>query len=176
MEGLFEDNTIILGDFNPKKTTWGSTITNARGSELGNLINKAFLTLNDGTHTFPSNSYSSTDVLDLTFVSPGIFPYSSWRVLDNIGSDHLPILVKINLKVNHTGVKNLHWNFKKANWSLFENISNDLLRKNLFWTTWKMNGLISNTPFLQLLSLQSLGGKVNRPILSLPTIQTLLSH
>ncbi|GFU83848.1 RNA-directed DNA polymerase from mobile element jockey [Trichonephila clavipes] len=115
MEGLFNDNTIILGDFNAKNTTWGSTITNARGLELSNLVNdKAFLCLNDGTHTFRSSSYGSTDVLDLTFISPGLFPYSSWRVLDNIGSDHLPILVEIDLKVNCTGVKNLHWNFKKA--------------------------------------------------------------
>ncbi|GFY61509.1 putative RNA-directed DNA polymerase from transposon BS [Trichonephila inaurata madagascariensis] len=128
MEGLFDDDTIILGDFNAKNTTWGSTITNARGLELSNLVNdKAFLCLNDGTHTFRSNNYGSTDVLSLTFISSGLFPYSSWRVLDNIGSDHLPILVGIDLKVNCTGVKNLHWNFKIADWGLFENISNILI-------------------------------------------------
>ncbi|GFU30254.1 RNA-directed DNA polymerase from mobile element jockey [Trichonephila clavipes] len=126
MEGLFDDNTIILGDFNAKNTTCGSTITNARGLELSNLVkDKAFLCLKEGTHTFRSNSYGSTDVLDLTFISPGLFPYSSWRVLDNIGSDHFPILVEIDLKVNCNGVKNLHWNFKKADWNLFENISNN---------------------------------------------------
>ncbi|GFQ87941.1 putative RNA-directed DNA polymerase from transposon BS [Trichonephila clavata] len=92
------------------------------------LINyKAFLSLNYGTHTFRSKSYGSTDVLDLTFISPGLFPYYSWRVLDNISSDHLPILVEINLKVNRTGVKNLLWNFRKADWSLLENISNDII-------------------------------------------------
>ncbi|GFV64068.1 RNA-directed DNA polymerase from mobile element jockey [Trichonephila clavipes] len=81
----------LLGDFNAKNTTWGSIITNARGLELNNLVNdKVFLCLNNGTHTFLINSYGSTDVLDLTFTSPGLFPYSSWRVLDNIGSDDLP--------------------------------------------------------------------------------------
>ncbi|GFV27352.1 RNase H domain-containing protein [Trichonephila clavipes] len=65
MEGLFDDSTIILGDFNAKNTNWGSTITNARA--------------------------------------------------------------EIHLKVNGNGVKNLHWNFKKADWSLFENISNNLI-------------------------------------------------
>ncbi|GFV36624.1 RNA-directed DNA polymerase from mobile element jockey [Trichonephila clavipes] len=88
MEGLFDDNTIILGDSIAKNTTWGSTITNARGLELSNLVNdKAVLCLNDGTHTFRSSSY------DLAFISPGLFPYSSWTVLDNIGSDYLPTLV-----------------------------------------------------------------------------------
>ncbi|GFW79497.1 putative RNA-directed DNA polymerase from transposon BS [Trichonephila clavipes] len=82
MEGLcvFDDITIILRDFNAKNTTWGSTITNAIGLMLSNLVNdKAFLCLNDGTHTFRSNSYGSTDVLDFTFISPGLFPYSSWK-------------------------------------------------------------------------------------------------
>ncbi|GFU80229.1 RNA-directed DNA polymerase from mobile element jockey [Trichonephila clavipes] len=128
MENLFDDNTMILGHFNAKNTTLGITVTNAKGLELSNLMNdKVYLCLNDGTHTFRSNSYGSTDVLDLTFISPGLFPYCSWRVLDNIGSDHLPILVEIDLKVNCTGVKNLHWNFKKVDWSLFENISNNLI-------------------------------------------------
>ncbi|GFT69848.1 probable RNA-directed DNA polymerase from transposon BS [Trichonephila clavipes] len=58
------------------------TLRTVRQSGVDNLVNdKAFLCLNDGTHTFLSNSYGSTDVLDLTFVSPGLFPYSSWRVL-----------------------------------------------------------------------------------------------
>ncbi|GFV48090.1 RNA-directed DNA polymerase from mobile element jockey [Trichonephila clavipes] len=85
MEGLFDDNTIILGDFNGKNTTWGRTITNARGLELSNLVNdKAFLYLNDGTRTFRSNSYGSTDLLDLTFISPGYFlivPGEHWTIL-----------------------------------------------------------------------------------------------
>ncbi|GFX35694.1 putative RNA-directed DNA polymerase from transposon BS [Trichonephila clavipes] len=162
MEGLFDDNTIILGDFNAKNTTWGTNITNARCLSLSNLvIDKAFLCLNDGTHTFRSNSYGSTDVLDLIFISPGLFPYSSWRVLDNIDSNHLPILVEIDLKVNCNGMKNLHWNFKKADWSLFQISLTILYRKNLFRTTWKRNSPISSTPFLQLLSLQFLGGKVD---------------
>ncbi|GFT11818.1 RNA-directed DNA polymerase from mobile element jockey [Trichonephila clavipes] len=177
-EGLFDDNTIILGDCNAKNTTWGSTITNARGLELSNLVNdKAFLCLNDGTHTFRSNSYGSTDVFDLTFISPGLFPYSSWRVLDNIGSDHLPILVKIDLTVNCNGVKNLHWNFKKADWSLFENISNTLISQEPIsdnlekeWSHFKYS------IFTAAKSSIPRGKSINRPVLSLPKIQTLPSN
>ncbi|GFR04957.1 RNA-directed DNA polymerase from mobile element jockey [Trichonephila clavata] len=109
MEGLFEDNTIILGGFNDKNTTWGYPNTNARVSEFSNLVNgKDFLSLNDGTPTFSLNSYVSAEVLDLIFKSPSLFPYSSWRVLENFGSDRLPILVEIDLKVIRIGVKNLH--------------------------------------------------------------------
>ncbi|GFW69618.1 RNA-directed DNA polymerase from mobile element jockey [Trichonephila clavipes] len=160
MEGLFDYNIIILGDFNAKNITWGSTITTARDLELSNLVNnKAFLCLNDGIHTFLSNNYGSTDVLDLTFISPCLFPYSSWRVLDNIGSNYLPILIEIDLKVNCTGVKNIRWNFKKADWSLFENIPNNLISQepisDNFEKEWSH---FTSTSFLQLLSLQSLGG------------------
>ncbi|GFY61465.1 RNA-directed DNA polymerase from mobile element jockey [Trichonephila inaurata madagascariensis] len=147
-----------LGNFNAKNTTWDSIITNAGSSELSNLVNdKIFLSLNDGTHTFRSYSYGSTEVLDLTFISPGLLPYSFWRVLDNIGSDHLPILVETALNVNRTGAKNLHWNFRKADWSLKISLT-ILYRKNLFRTTWKRNGPTSGTPFLQLIIHQSLAG------------------
>ncbi|GFU84566.1 putative RNA-directed DNA polymerase from transposon BS [Trichonephila clavipes] len=83
--------------------------------------------------------------------------------LENIGSDHLPNLVKIDLKVNRIGVKDLPWNFKKADWSL--KISLTILhRKSLFWTTRKMNDPLSSTPFFQLLILQSLDGKADSPL------------
>ncbi|GFW76939.1 RNA-directed DNA polymerase from mobile element jockey [Trichonephila clavipes] len=36
MEGLFDDNNIILEDFDVKNTTWGSTITNARDYRTSN--------------------------------------------------------------------------------------------------------------------------------------------
>ncbi|GFX94813.1 putative RNA-directed DNA polymerase from transposon BS [Trichonephila clavipes] len=88
MEGLFDDNTIKLGDFMPRILPGVALL---QMQEVWCLVT------------------------------------CSWRVLDNIGSDHLPILVEIDLKVNCNGVKNLHWNFKKADWSLFDNISNNLI-------------------------------------------------
>ncbi|GFW62031.1 hypothetical protein TNCV_1684621 [Trichonephila clavipes] len=107
IEGLFDDNTIILGNFNAKNTTWSSTIPNARSLELSNLVNdKAFLPLNDVTPTFRSNSYGSTVVLNLTFKNPCLFPYSYWTVLDIISNDNLPILIEIDLKC---GVRPMGW-------------------------------------------------------------------
>ncbi|GFW74118.1 hypothetical protein TNCV_4176641 [Trichonephila clavipes] len=141
MEGLFDDNTIILGDFNAKNTTWGSTITNARSLELSNLVNnKAFLCLNDGTHTFRSNSYGSTDVLNLAFMSPGLFPYSSWgkskqtRSFFALNSDLIKPLIaqrtellkviaqnggldnKIELNKLKAEIKKIYAQVKRSNW------------------------------------------------------------
>ncbi|GBN95208.1 hypothetical protein AVEN_180611-1 [Araneus ventricosus] len=111
-ENYFGESTVILGDLNAKHATWGCATTNARGQELEDLANdKGFLFLNDGTHTYRSLSYNTTDVLDLTLISPDIFPYSSWRVLDHIGSDHSPILTEINFKIRTLRTTNLSWNF-----------------------------------------------------------------
>ncbi|GBO14335.1 RNA-directed DNA polymerase from mobile element jockey [Araneus ventricosus] len=130
-ENYFGESTVILGDLNAKHATWGCATTNARGQELEDLANdKGFLFLNDGTHTYRSLSYNTTDVLDLTLISPDIFPYSSWRVLDHIGSDHSPILTEINFKIRTLRTTNLSWNFGKANWNNFESILNERLSQS----------------------------------------------
>ncbi|XP_071044154.1 uncharacterized protein [Parasteatoda tepidariorum] len=84
---------------------------------------KSFLFLNDGTATHSSFSYSSTEELDVTFASSDIFPSCSWKVLDSVGSDHLPILVEININKIGPNSSNYHWNFGKANWQSFEKLT-----------------------------------------------------
>lgn len=72
-----------------------------RFSDLTDLVNeKIFLFLNDGNYTYRSYSYNTTDALDVSMIIPGLFPYYSWRVLDEVGSDHLPILIQIDLNVD----------------------------------------------------------------------------
>ncbi|GFY47864.1 RNase H domain-containing protein [Trichonephila inaurata madagascariensis] len=106
----------------------------------------------------PNSQHLVTNMMEV--INPDLFPYGFWRVLDNIGSDHLPILVEIDLKVNYTGVKNLHTGILRKPTGVCLKISLTIFcRKDLFRTTWKRNGPISSTSFLQLLSLQSLGGK-----------------
>ncbi|KAF8786031.1 RNA-directed DNA polymerase mobile like protein [Argiope bruennichi] len=128
MEEFLENNTLILGYINAKHAEWGFHTTNNRGTELVNLANdKAFLFLNDGSHTYHSHSYKSTDALDNSMISPNLFPYSSWSALDGVGSDHLPLLIEIDFKVNYYGDSRLHWNFRRADWAVYEKISKDLV-------------------------------------------------
>ncbi|GBN72564.1 hypothetical protein AVEN_275008-1 [Araneus ventricosus] len=107
------------------------TITNTRGQELEDLANdKGFLFLNYGTHTYRTLSYNTIDALDLTLISPDIFPYISWRVLDHIGSDQSPILSEIDFKIRTLRSSNLSWNFDKANWNTFKYILTERLSHN----------------------------------------------
>ncbi|GFY69729.1 RNase H domain-containing protein, partial [Trichonephila inaurata madagascariensis] len=83
-----------------------------------------------------------SSIIPFAIDQPHLFDFhtasSVAQFLENTASDHLPFLVEIDLKVELTGAKNLHWNFKKADWSLNDNISNDLIsQKNLFQTTGK---------------------------------------
>ncbi|GIY30683.1 probable RNA-directed DNA polymerase from transposon BS [Caerostris darwini] len=60
LEGLFTNATVLLGDLNAKHTAWGCALANNRGQDLENFSNdKAFLFLNNGTHTYRSHSYNT---------------------------------------------------------------------------------------------------------------------
>ncbi|GIY32229.1 putative RNA-directed DNA polymerase from transposon BS [Caerostris darwini] len=107
LEGLFTKATVLLGDLNAKHTAWGCALENNRGQDLENLSNdKAFLFLNNGTHTYRSH------------------------IVDYVGSDHYPILIELDYDIKTYGNKNIYWNFKKANWTLFEKNLNEQLQKN----------------------------------------------
>ncbi|GFY27571.1 RNA-directed DNA polymerase from mobile element jockey [Trichonephila clavipes] len=90
------ESNLLVGDLNAKHSSWGSVINNKRGVELHNLMDdSAHLALNDGSPTYSSHSYHTEEALD---VSSNIFPFCKWTVLQDIGSDHLPILVELKWK------------------------------------------------------------------------------
>ncbi|GFQ92920.1 RNA-directed DNA polymerase from mobile element jockey [Trichonephila clavata] len=90
-------NTIILGDLNAKHTIWGSSCNNDRGKDILKMMNdKEFMTLNDGIPTQTSLSYNTSEALDISIISADIFLRCTWSVLDHIGSDHFPILIKFS--------------------------------------------------------------------------------
>ncbi|KAF8787323.1 hypothetical protein HNY73_008938 [Argiope bruennichi] len=139
MEGFLENNTLVLGDLNAKHAEWGSHTTNNRRTELVNLANdKAFLFLNDGSHTYHSHSYNSADALNISMISPGLFPYSSWRALDGVGSEHLP-LIEIDFKVNYYGDSKLRWKFRRAD---SEDVRKFGSTDFSFRRSWRKSGLV----------------------------------
>ncbi|GFX48199.1 hypothetical protein TNCV_3931491 [Trichonephila clavipes] len=62
------------------------------------MDDSAHLALNDGFPTYSSHSYHTEEALDVSIVSSDIFPFCKWTVLQDIGSDHLPILVELKWK------------------------------------------------------------------------------
>lgn len=86
-----------VGDLNAQHTVWSCSSDNTRGRDILNLIDdKGLLLLNNGTLTHSSFSYNTRETFDVSFVSPDSFPSSNWTVLDNMGSDDLPVLIEFN--------------------------------------------------------------------------------
>ncbi|GIY19110.1 probable ATP-dependent RNA helicase kurz [Caerostris extrusa] len=87
----------FISVFSTLNTPFGVLPVIMRGCDLFNLIDdKGFLFLNDGT---PTHSFSVT-ILERPLMSPllapDIYPNCNWSVLDNIGSDHLTVLIEFN--------------------------------------------------------------------------------
>ncbi|GFS22630.1 ATP-binding cassette sub-family A member 1, partial [Elysia marginata] len=64
---------------------------------------------------------------DLTILSSDLHHKHNIQVLDDIGSDHLPILTTLHQPCNKKFERKTRWNFKKANWSRFKQTTDNLL-------------------------------------------------
>ena len=93
-------NLFILGDFNFYHTLWDSRGTfDPWGEELFDwVISSDLLPLNDpGTPTLLHRSYGSGSSPDSSFAPPSLAFSCSCEVLQDLGSEHLPILLSAPL-------------------------------------------------------------------------------
>ena len=116
-------NLFILGDFNCHHPLWDSRVTSdPRGEEvLDWVISSDLLPLNDpDTPTLLHRSSGSRSSPDISF-APSTLAFScSWEVLQDLGSDHLPILLSILLSpVFRPNERPPSFNFQKAHWDGF---------------------------------------------------------
>ena len=119
---LLNDNLIIMGDFNSKHTSFGSTKTDPSGQILYNLIqNNNFYPVNDDSPTHYDTYRDKFDVLDFIFVSNNILhQLSNYYTDDNLGSDHFSMFAifgKVN-KDKTPSIKNIKL-YHKTNWEHF---------------------------------------------------------
>lgn len=102
----------------------GCSRNKRRGSDLLEAADdNALIFLNDGTPTHMSFSYGTSEASDISLVSPDLHPLCKWTVLKNIGSDYLPMLINIRGCKFYSETHRYYWNFKKANWVLFEHLT-----------------------------------------------------
>ena len=107
------DNVMFVGDFNSKLESFGYAKKKASGPILKNIQKQLNLIyLNNDEHTHMDRSNGSTDLLDVAFISPNLAKHDiQFQIGDDLGSDHLPIKVSIdvpphrNLSINHTKYK-----------------------------------------------------------------------
>ena len=114
---------ILAGDFNCHHTLWDPTCSRPDKGAL-NLLNfmdqQNLCVLNDGSPTLLGTPYRRESSVDLTICSPSLMSQSFWSVLNcTYGSDHFPILIKINDWDSHVPNFTPRRNLKKANWIKF---------------------------------------------------------
>ena len=115
---LSSSRNLILGDFNCHHPPWDSRGTSdPRGEEVFNwVISYDLLPLNDPET--PTLLHRSSP--DISFSPSSLALSCSWKVLQDLGSDHLPILLSVPLSPAYRA--NEHppsFNFQKARWDSF---------------------------------------------------------
>ena len=113
-------DTLILGDFNAHHSSWHATSTDTRGKNLADSIcNSDFGILNWDTPTrLPSNATPSSP--DVSLASSSLITSTNWNTITTLGSDHLPILIRLQTSVSVTPASHRTYvNLKKANWASF---------------------------------------------------------
>ena len=89
---------VVCGDFNAKHTSWGvNNLNNANGIRLKAFIDQRsqLVMIEPGTATYISPVTGTGSTLDLFLVSPGEAINCDAVVLEDIGSDHLPVVMNL---------------------------------------------------------------------------------
>ena len=151
---LSSENLFILGDFNCHHPLWDSRGTSDPcGEEVFDwVISSDLLSLNDPDT--PTLLHRSSP--DISF-APFTLAFSrSWEVLQNLGSDHLPILLSVPLTpVFHPNERPPSFNFQETRWDDFDShcpsaeeySSHSLSSAAALLTSLTLNAAKSSIPF-----------------------------
>ena len=119
-------DSLVLGDFNAHDPLWHSSIQDTRGSEIADTIgNSSYGVLNENMPTrLPSNGTATSP--DISLASISLMNSTEWSTSTSLGSDHLPIIIKISTKINpiKSDFRNFI-NFEKADWNKFTSMTEE---------------------------------------------------
>ena len=124
--------TIVAGDFNGHSPEWGYTNYNKTGKAIEEFCESTNLTVLQDENSPPTLLFKVNKEEyrpDLTLISSDLLNRHTVDVLDIKlgGGDHSPILTSIFTKKKKKFKQRTKWNFKKANWDLFREKSDQKL-------------------------------------------------
>ena len=127
---MMTTDTLILGDFNVHHSSWYSSSTDTRGTMLESMVsgsNFGILTWDSPTR-LPGNTNPSSPDVSLAWAS--LITSTNWQTTTNLGSDHLPILISLQMDVTITPIQHrTSINLKKANCDRYSREIEDKLSK-----------------------------------------------
>lgn len=100
------NNTLIAGDINAHSLLWEcNSKIDTRGTIIADAINLSnFIVLNNGDHTYISDSTGNTSAVDITLAHINIAPDLEWiKTFETLDSDHF--VLKISYRTNKISYK-----------------------------------------------------------------------
>ena len=116
---------IIGGDLNAHSISWDNSMAGKNADRRARIIedwatDNNMVVMNDGTPTHVSRSSGSQTTPDVTLAHASIVDRITWRKLQGIGSDHIPILITYHDSIPRVNNKpSFKWRLKSANWTDF---------------------------------------------------------
>ena len=142
-------DTLILGDFKVHHPSWYSRTTDTRGKRKDDSINGSDYGIvnRDSPTRVPPNAEMSPDV---SLVSTSFITPCSWQTLSTLSSDHLPILIRLQMKTTTTpGLCRTYVNLKKANLDRYRQEVEAALSKRPLTTDYQRDDKIFRTVVLK---------------------------
>ena len=125
------DNNIILGDINAHSPKWevncNNNTSDRRGKKFDEWLDQTrMVPLNTGDYTLtrksgrgaPGSRLQSSP--DITFASPALLDKLEWKTINDLGSDHLPIIITYDTSLPKVNTKSVYkWKLEDADWRAF---------------------------------------------------------
>lgn len=120
---------IAAGDYNAKHTFWGSRLISPKGRELLKCIQTNGMdVVSTGQPTYwPTDRSKIPDLIDFSVIKGIRKEYISCESNWDLSSDHSPVIIKIDSKIELTSQKCTLHN-KKTNWTLFRYLIKDAFK------------------------------------------------
>ena len=122
--------TIIAGDLNAHSPTWGYSNLDGKGKQVEALCNGSNMVLMQNSQSEATLLHRRTGTMsrpDLTMISADIADNCKVSVLEDIGSDHKPILTSLKYPKKKKQRRKPLWNYRKANWTKYKSLTDNSL-------------------------------------------------
>ena len=164
------DTYYIIGDVNAHHELWYSEATpDPRGRLLADTISgQDYGIINEDQPTRVTNQSSTAP--DISLASPNLIPTTTWKVLNKLSSDHLPISISLSIELKKNNTQHLNFiNFSKADWPEFTKFT-----ENIFATARNVSNIHNSEKFFRNTILRATkkfipAGRIPKTINALPT-------
>ena len=118
------EDTLVGGDLNAHSNLWDfEQPTDSRGDLVMDwMLEKDMMCVNDGSPTRTNRVTGGTSSPDITLVHSNWSNKVEWSVGEDLGSDHLPIVVQVKLKITatrHQANNRPRWKRNGVDWEPF---------------------------------------------------------